>query len=72
MSKKIQKTGVATILLGTILTAFSEIIVEDILGIERAFGEEPISITVTEVGLVLLLIGVILLVYGSWKNRKNK
>jgi ABC-type Fe3+-siderophore transport system permease subunit len=70
MSKKLQKTSVVVILLGTILATFSQIIVEDILGIERAFGEEPLSITVTEVGLVMLLLGVILFVYASWKKRK--
>jgi hypothetical protein len=70
MSKKLQKTSVVVILLGTILTTFSQIIVEDIFGIEREFGEEPLSITVTEVGLVMLFFGVILLVYASWKKRK--
>jgi uncharacterized membrane protein YidH (DUF202 family) len=70
MSKKLQKTSVGLILLGTILTTFSQIIVENIFGIEREFGEEPLSITVTEVGLVMLFFGVILLVYASWKKRK--
>lgn len=59
------------LLLGIGAVSFSQIIIEDILEVERAFGEEPLSLSYIRAGLVCALAGAALLLYGGWRNRKG-
>ena len=64
--------GLSLLLISIVAITFSQVIVEDILGIERAFGEEPLSIKLTRYGLGGLVVGVGLMLYGSLLNRKKR
>jgi hypothetical protein len=64
--------GLALLLLGIIGLFFSQLIIEDWIGVERAFGEEPLSLQYTRAGGIAFLLGILLMVYGGWKNRRMK
>jgi hypothetical protein len=64
--------GLFLLLLGVAAVCFSQLVIEDILQIEREFGQEPLSLTYVRAGLVSSLIGVGLLFFGAWPNRQQK
>lgn len=64
--------GMALLVVGIIATTMSQMIIEELLGMERAFGEEPLSIKVTRGGLLSLALSLGLLIYGRWRNRQEK
>ncbi|MCB9301375.1 MAG: hypothetical protein H6566_12050 [Lewinellaceae bacterium] len=64
--------GLSLLLISIVAITFGQVIVEDILGVERAFGEEPLSIKLTRYGLGGLAVGVGLMLYGSLLNRKKR
>jgi len=47
-------------------------IIEDILKIEREFGQEPLSLTFVRAGLISSLLGVGLLLFSAWRNQQQK
>ncbi len=62
--------GLALLIVGAIAAAMSQFIIEDALGMERPFGEEPLSIQVSRYGLGVFLLGLALMVYVGWRNRR--
>ncbi len=64
--------GLALLILGIIAGAFGQLIVEDILGMERPFGEEPLSIKLARYGIGASALGAILMLYGGWRNKRGK
>lgn len=64
--------GLFLLLFGVAAVCFSQLIIEDILQIEREFGQEPLSLTFVRAGLVSSLIGAGLLFFGAWRNRQHK
>lgn len=64
--------GLFLLLLGVAAVCFSQVIIEDILQIEREFGQEPLSLTFVRAGLASSLIGTGLLFFGAWRNRRQK
>lgn len=64
--------GLILLLLGLILTFFSTTIIEDWLGIERAFLEEPLSVKVARAGLVMVVLGTALSIVGYFRKRRLK
>lgn len=63
------KLGVILLLAGILLATFNELIV-DAMQIERAFGQEPLSIRLVRYGLLAAALGLGLMLYGGWKNRR--
>jgi len=63
------KSGVIFLLAGILLASFSELIV-DIMQIERAFGQEPLSIQLVRYGLLIAVLGLGMMLYGGWRNRR--
>ncbi len=61
--------GLALLVISILAGAFSEMIIEDILGIERAFGEEPLSIRLARYSLAGFVLGLGLMLYGGWLCR---
>ena len=66
------KWGIPILLIGLILTFFSTTIIEDWLGIERAFLEEPLSVKVARIGFFMAILGVILSIIGFFRKKKMK
>jgi uncharacterized membrane protein len=66
------KWGLLILIIGLILTFFSTTIIEDWLGIKRAFLEEPLSVKVTRIGLILAVSGIIVSVVGLFRKRRAK
>lgn len=64
--------GIILLLLGLAAIFFSQLIIEDVLRIERAFGEEPLSLSFVRAGLASTLFGAGLLTYAGWRNRRQK
>lgn len=64
-------SGLALLVISTLAGAFSQMIVEDILGIERAFGEEPLSIRLARCSIAGFALGLGLMLYGGWLKRKD-
>ena len=64
------KIGIVLLLIGILIASFSDVIAEDLLGFERSFGEEPISIKLVRGGLLTSLLGVVLMLWGAVKNKK--
>ena len=65
-------TGAALLILSVIAITMSQLIIEGLLGMEREFGEEPLSIKVARYGLLVFVIGLGLMIYGGWKNKQQK
>lgn len=65
-------TGAALLILSVIAITMSQLIIEGLLGMEREFGEEPLSIKVARYGLLVFFIGLGLMIYGGWKNKQQK
>ncbi|MCB9351572.1 MAG: hypothetical protein H6573_29335 [Lewinellaceae bacterium] len=65
-------TGAALLILSVIAITMSQLIIEGLLGMEREFGEEPLSIKVARYGLLVFFIGLGLMIYGGWKNKQPK
>ncbi len=63
--------GLFLLLAGVGAVGFSQLIIEDILQIERVFGEEPLSLSYVRAGLVCAAVGTALLLYGGWRNRRG-
>jgi H+/Cl- antiporter ClcA len=70
--KHILWAGLALLLLSVLAGAFSQVLVEDILRIERPFGEEPLSIQIARYALGTAAIGFALMLYGGWRNKRGK
>ncbi|MCB0597560.1 MAG: hypothetical protein H6557_35320 [Lewinellaceae bacterium] len=64
--------GLALLLLGAVAATMSQMIIEGLLGIEREFGEEPLSMKATRYGLLAFAAGLGLMIYGGWKNKRQK
>ncbi len=65
-------TGLALLITGVVASTLSQVIIESLLGIEREFGEEPLSIKVTRYGLLAIASGLGLMIYGGWRNKRQK
>ncbi len=65
-------TGIALLILGIMAATMSQLIIEGLFGMEREFGEEPLSIKVARYGLLVFVIGLGLMIYGGWKNKRQK
>lgn len=60
------------IFIGVIAIFFSQYIIEDILLIEREFGEEPLSLTYVRLGIFTATVGSGLLIWKTWKQKRKK
>lgn len=63
--------GLALLLLGTVGITMSQLIIESWLGVEREFGQEPLSIKTARYGMLAFAAGLGLMVYGGWRNRRG-
>ncbi|MCO6475565.1 MAG: hypothetical protein J5I94_03035 [Phaeodactylibacter sp.] len=64
--------GLALLLIGIIALTMSQLIIEELLGMERQFGEEPLSIKAARYGLLFSAAGLGLMIYGGWRNKRQK
>lgn len=62
--------GLGLLLLGLAAVFFSQLIIEDLLQIERPFGQTPLSLKFVRAGLLAALVGCLMMVYGGWRNRR--
>lgn len=71
-SKKIMAAGALFLLLGILAVAFSQTLIEEVLEVEREFGEEPLSLSFVRGGLFIATMGAALLFYGARKSLKAR
>ncbi|MEQ8707278.1 MAG: hypothetical protein RIC19_25320 [Phaeodactylibacter sp.] len=64
--------GLLFLLTGIAAVFFSQMIIEDVLQVEREFGQEPLSLSFVRAGLAGAILGAGLLVFGAWRNRRQK
>lgn len=70
-SKILLGLGIACLTLGIAAVLFSQAIIEDVLQIERAFGQEPLSLSFVRGGLVCAIAGAVLLAMAVRRNRRH-